>query len=87
METGDPGQERLILFTAGLLTRITGGNTMSDEMINKTTPMPKKGVDGIGDTTSVHYMQWDMNYMNNPVESPESPKSNSYSKGQSKKGA
>ena len=59
---------------------------MSDEMINKSTALPKKGVDGIGDTTSVHYNEWNMNKLNNPVDYPEDG-GEVYNKGQSKKGA
>lgn len=61
---------------------------MSDEMINKTSPMPRKGVDGIGDTVATHMNEWNMNVMNNPVDSADSKgEGSAYSKGQSKKGA
>ena len=39
-----------------------------DEMINKTNPTPKKGVDGIGDTATTGYAQWDMNVMNDSID-------------------
>jgi hypothetical protein len=58
---------------------------MSDEMINKTSPMPKKGVAGIGDTVAIHYNEWDMNKMNDPVT--DAVDGQAYSKGQPKKGA
>jgi hypothetical protein len=57
---------------------------MADEMKNKTTPEPGKGVAGIGDTTSVHYKEYDMNLMNDPVSAPIMPKERAYTKGQSK---
>ncbi len=55
---------------------------MSDEMINKTKPTPKKGVAGIGDTTTVHYNEWNMNVMNDPIEVQKEPKERAYMKGQ-----
>ncbi len=76
---------RMTRFTADTRTSHLIGGNMPDEMINKTSPMPGKGVDGIGDTQSIHYKEWDMNMMNNPVEIVNS-KGGAYSKGQSKKG-
>ena len=58
---------------------------MSDEMINKTKPTPRKGVPGIGDTAHVHYEEWDINKLNNPID--DSRGGDTYSKGQSKKGS
>jgi hypothetical protein len=57
---------------------------MADKMINETSPTPKKGVDGIGDTAKVHYEQWDMNYMNNPIEKAKENIPSDYTIGQSK---
>jgi hypothetical protein len=57
---------------------------MSDSMINKSSPTPKKGVDGIGDTTTIHYNQWDMNNMNDPISPMEAGMEHYYTKGQSK---
>lgn len=60
---------------------------MADEMINKTSPTPKKGVAGIGDTTTVHYNEWNMNVMNDPCSEQENPSGHYYTKGQSNKGS
>jgi hypothetical protein len=58
---------------------------MSDEMLNKGNPAPKKGVKGIGDTAYTHYDEFDMNKMNDPID--DAVEHGSYSKGQSTKGS
>ena len=60
---------------------------MADEMINKANPIPKKGVQGIGDTVHIHYNEFDMNLMNDPCAAYKEPHERAYTKGQSTAGS
>lgn len=57
---------------------------MSDKMINSTEKVKDGGVKGIGDTVSVHYDEWNMNEMCDPIEVQKISSNHAYKPGSAK---